>query len=102
MTTFSEQQWNATRMLLCTGDNDGIQHAAMMPRIRSEGGVTSSDLRCEWCGSPMVLVDVLVIDRAPTLLTLDTDRGAPLYTTAKLHPVAVIGALARLAGEAKA
>lgn len=89
MTTYRETQWNAARMLLCTGDTVDVHHAAPLPNVRSADGVTG-DLRCEECGSPMILVDVLTIDRAPTLSLIAYDRTAPLYTTAKLHPLAFI------------
>lgn len=92
MTTLSERQWNATRMLLCDGDRSGVQHAAPMPQIRAEG-VSSSDIRCEECGSPMMIVDVLTIDRNPNLLSLVLDPGPPLYTTAKLNALALISAV---------
>lgn len=94
--TFREMQYPAVRMLLCTGD---IQHTAPMPRVRSEG-ITSTDLRCEECGAAMVLIDVITVDRAPTLSSLAYDRGAPLYTTAKLHPPVLLSAASGGVGEA--
>lgn len=81
-------------MLLCSGERDGVMHAATLPRVDGDGGVTSTDLRCVECNSPMALVDVLTVDPRPTLdsITGRYNRTGPLYTTAKLNALALLSA----------
>jgi hypothetical protein len=93
MTTFSERQWHPTRMLMCDGGRDGVIHAAALPKVDSDGGVTSTDLVCAECGGRMALVDVLTVDAQPSLSSISDARTPPLYTTAKLNPVAMIAAM---------
>lgn len=85
-----ERQFNARRMLLCKSD---VEHLATMPRVSTDG--VTGTVECEECGAAMVVVDILTVDRNPTWASLSYDRGAPLYTTAKLHPIAMLSTLAQ-------
>lgn len=95
MTTISEQQWNPIRMLLCRGDEP---HISDLPKVGSVEGATG-EIRCVLCGEAMSLVDVLVIERDARLEDLAFRSRPPLYTTAKLNPLAVLGAIAREASK---
>jgi hypothetical protein len=84
----SERQYPAVRALICTGD---IGHVANMPRIHADG--VTGDVRCEECGEPMHLVDIITVDRQPTWSQLQYNRGGRLYTDAKLHPLALLAGI---------